>query len=146
MMKILHRSWRLANISLAPFIVFIYYIWQSPLGAWQAKCWDPEVGSTVFDEFCESLDKWVIPGRVSAADMDLPFGHPKRMVSLGQDFALDIAIVNFGKWIKKVRSPMHQSYVFLRLNGCHSLSQHIVSRCDTSVEEVTLFTQRWYLS
>lgn len=106
MMKILHRSWRLANISLAPFIVFIYYIWQSPLGAWQAKCWDPEVGSTVFDEFCESLDKWVIPGRVSAADMDLPFGHPKRMVSLGQDFALDIAIVNFGKWIKKVRSPI----------------------------------------
>lgn len=109
MMKILHRSWRLANIFLAPFAWLFFflknYIWQSPLGAWQAKCWDPEVGSTTFDEFCESLDKWIIPGRVSAADMKLPFGHPKRMVSLGQDFALDMAVVNYGKWIKEVRSP-----------------------------------------
>ena len=27
------------------------------------------------------------------------------MVSLGQDFALDMAVVNYGKWIKEVRSP-----------------------------------------
>jgi len=86
---------------------------ESPLGTWQAKCWDPEVGSTAFDEFCESLDKWIIPGRVSVADMKLPFGHPKRMVPLGQDLALDIAIVNYGKWIK----------------------ENIVSHCDKSVEE-----------
>lgn len=34
--------------------------------------------------------------------MELPFGHSKRMVSLGQGFALDIAIINYGKWIKEV--------------------------------------------
>jgi hypothetical protein len=85
-----------------------FYIWQSPLGAWQAKCWDPEVGSTAFDEFCESLDKWIIPSvNMSAADMELPFGHPKRMVSLGQEFqiALDMAVLNYAKWIKEVSSP-----------------------------------------
>ena len=41
---------------------------------------------------------------MNAADMELPFGHPKRMVSLGQDFAIDIAVVNYGKWVKEVRS------------------------------------------
>jgi hypothetical protein len=91
---------------LPGILFFINYIWQSPLGAWQAKVWDPEVGSTAFDRFCESLDKWMLPfGRVSAADMELPFGHPKRMVSLGQELALDIAVVNYGKWIKEVSSP-----------------------------------------
>ena len=106
MMKTLLRFWRLATIFLSPSAWHIKgYIWQSPLGKWQAKCWDPEVGSTAFDEFCETLDKWSLPfGKVSVADTGLPFGHPKRMVSLGQDFALDIAVVNYGTWIKEVSS------------------------------------------
>ncbi|KAF8810219.1 peptidase S28 [Phlegmacium glaucopus] len=72
---------------------------ENPLGAWQAKCWDPKVGSTAFDDFCEALDKPF--GAVSAADMELPFGHPKRMISLGQGVSFDLAIISYGKWISK---------------------------------------------
>ena len=129
MMKILHRSWRLVNIFLTPITWHLkIYTWQTPLNAWQAKCWDPEVGSSAFDEFCESLDKWILPfSRASAADMELPFGHPKRMVSIGQDFALDMAIVNYGKWIKEVRSP----FVLIVTTKfgpirCHSILFHAV--------------------
>ena len=90
---------------LTPFTWHLKKLWQTPLEAWQAKCWDPKIGSTAFDEFCETLDKWFPFSGVSAADMELPFGHPKRMVSLGQGFALDIAVVNYGKWIKEVSLP-----------------------------------------
>lgn len=40
-----------------------------PLGAWQAKNWDPEVGSTGFDEFCADL---LETGPTSAAQWDEP--------------------------------------------------------------------------
>jgi hypothetical protein len=42
--------------------------------------------------------------------MGLPFGHPERMVSLSEDLALDITVVNYGKWIKEV-SP-HSFMIF----------------------------------
>lgn len=105
-MKILHRSSRLVSIP-TPFAQPTKEIWQTPLGEWQAKCWDPQVGSAAFDEFCESLGKPF--GGINAANMELPFGHPKRMVSVGQGFAADIAIISYGNWIKKV------SFIFLRL-------------------------------
>ncbi|KDR82923.1 hypothetical protein GALMADRAFT_238593 [Galerina marginata CBS 339.88] len=72
---------------------------ESPLGSWQAKCWDPEVGSTRFDEFCKSLDSTF--GSVTASSLELPFEHPDRMVQLEDGFAVDISIINYGKWIKK---------------------------------------------
>lgn len=139
MMKILRRSSRLVAIPLTRFAQHQPNISQAPLGAWQAKCWDPKVGSTAFDEFCEMLGKPF--GIVSAANMELPFGHPNRMVSLGKGFALDIAIINYGKWIKEV------SYsVVSDLDWSHALLQHVVSRCpsESSVEEVTRFTKRYH--
>ncbi|KAF8965115.1 serine carboxypeptidase S28-domain-containing protein [Flammula alnicola] len=86
---------------------------ESPLGSWQAKCWDPEVGSTGFDDFCDFLDKPF--GRVTTAALDLPFGHEDRKVFLEDGLALDIAIINYGKWVK----------------------EHVVTRCpsDFSVED-----------
>ncbi|KAF8170938.1 peptidase S28 [Pholiota molesta] len=50
---------------------------ESPLGSWQAKCWDPKIGSTP------------------------PFGHEDRMVTLDDGLAVDFAVVNYGKWIKQ---------------------------------------------
>jgi hypothetical protein len=90
-------------------------IWQQPLGQWQDKCWDPKVGSTAFDAFCDILGKPF--GLVSPANMDLPFGHPKRMVSLGQGFALDIAIINYGNWIKEVSFSINR-ILRLKLVSC----------------------------
>jgi hypothetical protein len=73
---------------------------QSPLGSWQAKCWDPKVGSTSFDEFCETLGKPF--GKITTASLELPFGHEDRMVTLYDGLAVDFAVVNYGKWIKQV--------------------------------------------
>jgi hypothetical protein len=65
--------------------------------------------------------------------MELSFGHPKRLVSIGDGLALDIAIINYGKWIKDVSLTIHIDFY-----DTHTLLQHIVSRCPSgsSVEEV----------
>ncbi|TFK23063.1 peptidase S28 [Coprinopsis marcescibilis] len=85
---------------------------ETPLGSWQDKCWDPEFGSTTFDGFCKSL---AAPfGRFTAQDIDaLPFGHERRLVTIEEGLAVDIAVVNYGRWIKK----------------------HVVSKCKNSIEE-----------
>ncbi|KJA23225.1 hypothetical protein HYPSUDRAFT_137830 [Hypholoma sublateritium FD-334 SS-4] len=86
---------------------------ESPLGSWQAKCWDPAVGSTRFEEFCDTLSKPF--GKVTTAALELPYGHDDRKVTLDDGLAVDFAIVNYGKWIKN----------------------HVVSRCPSegSVED-----------
>ena len=65
------------------------------------------MGSTRFDEFCEALDKPLI-GHVSAQALRLPFEHPERMVKISDEegsqdaFVVDVSIINYGKYIKKV--------------------------------------------
>ena len=81
------------NINGRPF-------YKSPLAAWQAKCWDPEVGSNRFDEFCNALSKPY--GRFSMEVNELPFGHDDRMVTLKGGLAVDFSIVRYGRWIKEV--------------------------------------------
>lgn len=78
------------------------YFVKSPLGEWQSKNWDPEVGTTTFDEFCTALTKGF--GLVEADLADLPFNHTSRMVTLGPGFSVDLAIVNYANWIKAVRT------------------------------------------
>ncbi|KDQ62701.1 hypothetical protein JAAARDRAFT_121424 [Jaapia argillacea MUCL 33604] len=85
---------------------------ETPLGSWQAKNWDPEVGSTKFDEFCEALAK---PPFGHHALRDLPFGDDSRMVRLPGGLTVDFAVLNYAKYIK----------------------ENVVSRCpgDMSVED-----------
>ncbi|KZT27441.1 peptidase S28 [Neolentinus lepideus HHB14362 ss-1] len=61
---------------------------EAPLGYWQAKVWDPAVGSTKFDEFCEALDQPPIGG--TAESILLPGG-----------LSLDFASLNYAKWIRE---------------------------------------------
>ncbi|EIN12709.1 peptidase S28 [Punctularia strigosozonata HHB-11173 SS5] len=88
-------------------------ILSQPLGSWQAKNWDPEVGSTVFDEFCAALNKpfWPLP---SEHEM-LPYDDNKRSIEVTGALTVDYTIVNYANYIKK----------------------HVVSRCpkDMTVEE-----------
>ena len=63
---------------------------QSPLGAWQSKNWDPEVGSTRFDEFCEALAKPLF-GKNATEFTLLPGG-----------LSVPITVYNYGKYIKEV--------------------------------------------
>ncbi|KIK69784.1 hypothetical protein GYMLUDRAFT_34181 [Collybiopsis luxurians FD-317 M1] len=75
---------------------------ESPLGSWQAKVWDPKVGSTTFDDFCEFLSKPLGHKLNPEVDVaELGFGHPERMVSLPGGLKLDFAVVNYGTWIKE---------------------------------------------
>ena len=65
---------------------------QSPLGAWQGKNWDPTVGSTGFDKFCEALKKPV-------------FGHSTKALSKLEAYGIGVpaTVYNYGKYIKEVR-------------------------------------------
>jgi len=58
------------------------------------------VGSTKFDEFCDTLRSTF--GRVSSSSLQLPYEHPERMVDVGEGLSLDISVLNYGKWIKRV--------------------------------------------
>ncbi|KAF9524271.1 serine carboxypeptidase S28-domain-containing protein [Crepidotus variabilis] len=73
---------------------------ESPLSYWQAKCWDPEFGSTKFDDFCHALSS---PFGIFSAETldDLPYEHPDRMITIEGDLAFDVALINYGKWVKK---------------------------------------------
>lgn len=72
---------------------------QAPLEAWQGKVWDPEVGSTQFDEFCKTLnDAWGLP---VASASELPYEHPDRLVPLAEGLAVDLSIFKYASWIKE---------------------------------------------
>ncbi|KAF9234953.1 peptidase S28 [Melanogaster broomeanus] len=71
---------------------------EGPLGAWQAKNWDPEVGSTRFDDFCEALSKPIVGASHMAA---LPVGHEDRLLTLWNEHKIDFSILNYAQWIKE---------------------------------------------
>ena len=69
----------------------------SPLGYWQAKCWDPKFGSTAFEDFCDVL------GKAPAAHLEaLDYGHEERMVDVGDGLTLDFSVLNYAKYIREV--------------------------------------------
>ncbi|KAK2465427.1 hypothetical protein APHAL10511_002781 [Amanita phalloides] len=73
---------------------------QTPLERWQDKVWDPQVGSTAFDDFCTAVNNvWGFP--VAVAAQDLGYGHPDRMVSLPGGLTIDFSILAYARWIKK---------------------------------------------
>jgi hypothetical protein len=76
---------------------------QSPLGSWQEKNWDPDVGSVEFDEFCNDLAKppYGFIGDPSSLDK-LAYGEDQRNVYLSADVAIDFTVLNYAKYIKKV--------------------------------------------
>lgn len=92
-----------------PLVIYEPSTWpltiqKAPLGYWQAKVWDPAVGSTKFDEFCAFLDKPRLGNDDSISS--LPFGHEKRLVHLPGGIKLDLSILNYADYIKEVRAPI----------------------------------------
>ncbi|EMD39912.1 hypothetical protein CERSUDRAFT_81235 [Gelatoporia subvermispora B] len=65
---------------------------ESPLGAWQAKNWDPEVGSTRFDEFCNALNKPVFGS---------PYSASEHMVTSEGGLTVPLVVHNYAKYIKE---------------------------------------------
>lgn len=73
---------------------------KGPLGAWQSKNWDPAVGSTLFDDFCEALSK---PIGGATHITTLPIGHEDRLLTLWDNQKIDFSVLNYAQWIKEVR-------------------------------------------
>lgn len=63
---------------------------QTPLGAWQAKNWDPAVGSDRFQEFCDTLAH--------------PFSGKKPMENhlLPGGLEVPVTVLNYARWVKDV--------------------------------------------
>ena len=76
---------------------------QSPLGHWQARNWDPQVGTTGWDDFCAALDGNFV------ADPDLEFAvydERQKMVVLSENLMVPVPVYNYAQYIKLV-SAIH---------------------------------------
>ena len=73
---------------------------QSPLGSWQAKNWDPEVGSTRFNEFCAVLDKPLI-GMTGTAET-VAYDESTNMVTVPGGLDVPLTVYNYATFIKEV--------------------------------------------
>ncbi|THH10296.1 hypothetical protein EW146_g8421 [Bondarzewia mesenterica] len=62
---------------------------QDPLGSWQSKNWDPAVGSTVFDKFCDALNG---NSTGTAADTN---------VTTADGLTVNLAVLNYANYIKE---------------------------------------------
>jgi hypothetical protein len=73
------------------------------LYAWQDKVWDPEVGSTEFEDFCEALGKPPFGFFEDPRLLDtISYGEEQRKVHITEGFAVDFTVLNYAKYIKKV--------------------------------------------
>jgi hypothetical protein len=64
---------------------------QYPLASWQARNWDPVVGSTTFDRFCAVLNGDTPTLKDTARTVLLPGG-----------LKVNVALLNYAKWIREV--------------------------------------------
>ncbi|KIJ60108.1 hypothetical protein HYDPIDRAFT_99441 [Hydnomerulius pinastri MD-312] len=103
---------------------------EGPLSAWQAKNWDPEVGSPRFDEFCEALNKPILGATHIAA---LPVGHEDRLLTLWDGHKADFSFLNYAKWIREnhVKRCVDVGATVEDCFGTHDDSKFL----DTSLEE-----------
>lgn len=79
---------------------------KSPLGSWQAKNWDPVVGSTRWDEFCEALAQpiWKHPDLISAMNHTVEYDPASHRLFYDDGLVVELAVVNYAKYIRKVRT------------------------------------------
>ncbi|PIL22459.1 hypothetical protein GSI_15147 [Ganoderma sinense ZZ0214-1] len=73
-------------------------ILESPLGNWQARNWDPEVGTTGWDDFCAALD-----GKfVHDPDMNfVSYDEGMDMVTIAEDLTVPVPVYNYARYIKE---------------------------------------------
>ncbi|KAI0074024.1 peptidase S28 [Panus rudis PR-1116 ss-1] len=70
---------------------------ESPLGAWQAKNWDPAVGSTDFEQFCDALNKPLLGHDPEI----LIYDNITQMVTLPGGLRVDLSVYNYANYIKE---------------------------------------------
>ncbi|EIW59107.1 peptidase S28 [Trametes versicolor FP-101664 SS1] len=70
---------------------------QSPIGGWQGKVWDPEVGSTSWDEFCTALDKSFVPWDAPEV---LSYDEDAGLVAVTEELKVPLPVYNYAQYIK----------------------------------------------
>ncbi|KAK7028822.1 Serine carboxypeptidase [Paramarasmius palmivorus] len=89
---------RFGITDLAHDVDFVSLI-TSPLGSWQSKNWDPAVGSTAFDSFCNAINQ--PPSNLDFSVTFLDYERPERLVDIGDGLAIDFALANYADYIKQ---------------------------------------------
>ena len=76
------------------------------MGYWQAKVWDPAVGSTGFEEFCAALAKpW---GHGDAARIRfVDYDEETETVALPGGLNVPKVVYNYAQYIKEVGAGPH---------------------------------------
>lgn len=78
---------------------FVDDVTQSPMGYWQAKVWDPAIGSTGFEEFCAALAKPLGRARIGVHDAET------QTVALPGGLNVPKVVYNYAQYIKEA-SPV----------------------------------------
>ncbi|PSR83862.1 hypothetical protein PHLCEN_2v5571 [Hermanssonia centrifuga] len=74
---------------------------ESPLGSWQAKNWNPEVGSTRWEEFCEALDKPIFGHPDLLLNTTAFYDHDTKMVTFPGGLEVDLSVLNYARYIRE---------------------------------------------
>ncbi|OSD07302.1 peptidase S28 [Trametes coccinea BRFM310] len=69
---------------------------ESPMGGWQGKVWDPEVGSTRWEEFCDALNRPFISGD----DLAVTYDRDIDLVMITEDVGVPVPVYNYARYIK----------------------------------------------
>lgn len=72
------------------------------MGYWQGKNWDPSVGSTEFEEFCEALSKPLHGSALRAMLDDGNYDESTKTVSLPGGLSVPLVVYNYAQYIKDV--------------------------------------------
>ncbi|KAI0311252.1 peptidase S28 [Amylostereum chailletii] len=96
----------------------------SPLGSWQRKNWDPAVGATEFDRFCD-----ILSGNTST------LADTERTIQMPGGFSVNLAFLNYAKYIKEASRSLSQSNTVEQCFGTN----------DDAVYQVTDLDQEWRL-
>lgn len=62
------------------------------MGNWQAKNWDPAVGSVLFDEFCEALTQPLIGDSL----------NDREVMINSQGLSITPGVLNYAKYVRTV--------------------------------------------
>ncbi|KAI0062858.1 peptidase S28 [Artomyces pyxidatus] len=98
-----------------------------PLGSWQGKNWDPAVGDTSFDDFCDALNGNTSTVAESHKEVELP-GGPR----------VNIALLNYAKYIRENIVASCPTDAGFTIEECFGTN-------DASLYQATDLSQTWRL-
>ncbi|OSX59888.1 hypothetical protein POSPLADRAFT_1183590 [Postia placenta MAD-698-R-SB12] len=74
---------------------------ESPMGYWQGKNWDPSVGSTKFEEFCDVLAKPPTGSELTALSDGMSYDELTGTMSLPGGLNVPLVVYNYAQYVKE---------------------------------------------